>query len=83
MEVVTRAERVSQEFFDAFKSKLVSRRRSKLPLVAQADFVWLLKMGMRGSIDEDSSPENDHQSGTKAETGSQLDIVRRAVGIYD
>lgn len=48
--VVSRADQVSAEFFMAFKSKLASRRQDALPVVAQADFAWLLKLAT-GSLD--------------------------------
>jgi DNA mismatch repair protein MSH6 len=78
LEVVARAEQVSAEFFEAFKSKLASRRRSKLPLVAHADFVWLLKIasGLSVGMDENVGVK---QAGVVA----QMDVIRQAVGRYE
>jgi DNA mismatch repair protein MSH6 len=48
MEVVKRAETVSHDFARQFKEKLEGKQQkaatSKLPLVAQADFVYLFKL---------------------------------------
>lgn len=48
MEVVKRAEIVSQDFARQFKEKIEGKQRksaaSKLPLVAQADFVYLYRL---------------------------------------
>lgn len=78
LEVVSRAEQVSQEFFEAFKTKVVNRRRSKLPLVAQADFTWLLKLAM-GQLGAVAAVE---EGGPKDNVGRQMEIIRRAIGTY-
>lgn len=41
---MNRAEQVSGEFFEAFKQKLESRRKSALPVLAQADFRFLMSL---------------------------------------
>jgi DNA mismatch repair protein MSH6 len=49
-EVVKRAEVVSEDFAKQFKAKIDDRKKkslaSKLPLVAQADFTYLLSLAM-------------------------------------
>ncbi|ORY31917.1 muts domain V-domain-containing protein [Naematelia encephala] len=76
-DVVIRADQVSAEFFRDFKAKLASRRRSALPLVAHADFVWLLKV-VTGEIEADV-----RQGWRTAKVGEQMDIIRRAIGHYE
>ncbi len=71
--VVSRAETVSGEFFDAFNKKLATRRRSALPVVAQADFRFLM------SLFNDSAEKSDINLGSKA---AQLRIIREAIGGY-
>lgn len=46
-EVVVRAEGVSDEFFQAFKQKLQTKRQSASPLEAQADFVFLVNTALQ------------------------------------
>jgi DNA mismatch repair protein MSH6 len=71
-EVVTRADQVSAEFFQAFKVKLASKRRSILPLVAHADFAWLMRLAM-----------DEGMKGGMAGVGEQMGVIRRAVGRYE
>jgi DNA mismatch repair protein MSH6 len=73
--VVSRAEQVSQEFFEAFKDKLSLRRQSKLPLVAQADFAWLIKLAMGQVAAGDGR--------AVASVGQQMEVLRRVVGSYE
>lgn len=68
--VIARADEVSAQFFEAFQKKLSSRRQSTLPLTAQADFAWLMKL-----------VKNDAPV-TTATVGQQLDVVCRAVATY-
>jgi len=68
--VIARADEVSAQFFAVFQEKLSSRRQSSLPLTAQADFAWLLKLATG------QAPE------TTATVSQQLDIVRRAAARY-
>lgn len=82
-QVVQRADQVSQEFFEAFKRKLESKRHSKLPLVAHADFAWLLKVatglvGGRAAGGADSTGD-----GPLRALGQQLQIVKAAVATYE
>ncbi|ODN76137.1 hypothetical protein L202_06063 [Cryptococcus amylolentus CBS 6039] len=72
-DVVQRAESVSSQFFDDFNQKLSTRRQSKLPIVAQADFAWLMRVA--------SGDEHMLKNGTSL--GGQLDVIRRAVGSYE
>lgn len=73
-EVVIRADQVSAEFFEDFKTKLESRRQSALPLVAHSDFVWLLRL-VKGQLDEkDLGP---------AGAAKQLATIKRAIGRYE
>ncbi|WWD22313.1 hypothetical protein CI109_106804 [Kwoniella shandongensis] len=72
-EVVLRAESVSDQFFQDFKAKLVQKRQSALPLVAQADFAWLMKL-VKASEGEGKS---------LASLKEQLEVVRRAIGKYE
>ncbi|KAK4686504.1 DNA mismatch repair protein MSH6, partial [Tremellales sp. Uapishka_1] len=69
--VVDRADSVSAEFFEAFKDKLTTRRRSALPLVAQADVKWLLMLAF--GLVGDESP---------AKTMEQFNVVREIVERY-
>lgn len=78
-EVVVRADQVSAEFFQAFKEKMASRRRSALPLVALADFSWLMRVA-RG----DGQTEEEGSAITKnVALGRQLEVIRAAVKTYD
>ncbi|KAJ9114202.1 hypothetical protein QFC20_001718 [Naganishia adeliensis] len=69
--VVARAEQVSSEFFADFKQKMASRRKSNLPVLAQADFNWLIKAA----------------TAPRSELGStflqQLALIKRAVDTYE
>jgi DNA mismatch repair protein MSH6 len=71
LDVVSRAEQVSQEFFEAFKEKLSLRRQSKLPLVAQADFAWLMKLAMGQVAGGDGK--------AVASVGQQMEVLKRVV----
>lgn len=68
--VIARADEVSAQFFTAFQAKISSRRQSSLPLTAQADFTWLLRLASA------AAPE------TTATVAQQLDVVRRAAERY-
>lgn len=68
--VIARADELSAQFFDAFQEKLASRRQSSLPLPAQADFAWLIKLAT-GGVEE-----------TTATVAQQLDVVCRAAAKY-
>ncbi|KAL7425166.1 DNA mismatch repair protein msh6 [Cryptotrichosporon argae] len=65
--VVSRADQVSAQFFAAFKDKLEARRQSVLPLMAQADFAWLVKLAA-GEVEETTAP-----------IGMRIDMVRRCI----
>ena len=95
-DVVTRADQVSAEFFKAFKEKLEGRRQSALPLVAHADFAWLLRLAQGEGGPEgahitplDETMEDGGEGGAswktcaQASLASQLDVVRRAIGRYE
>lgn len=85
-QVVQRADQVSQEFFEAFKRKLESKRHSKLPLVAHADFAWLLKVAtglVGGSASPAAATAGSLGDGPLRALGQQLQIVRAAVGSYE
>lgn len=68
--VISRADEVSAQFFDAFKDKIESRRQSAMSLLAQADFAWLVKLATTG-VEE-----------TTASVAQQLEVVRRAAAKY-
>ena len=73
-EVVVRADQVSAEFFDDFKAKLLARRRSALPLVAHADFAWLIRL-IQGELGEkEMGPAN---------ASMQFRMIREAIGRYE
>ncbi len=73
-DVVVRADQVSAEFFENFKAKLASRRRSALPLVAHADFAWLLRL-VQGEVGRaEMGP---------ASAANQLAMIKQAVGRYE
>lgn len=59
LDVVERADLVSKNFAQKFKERLQTRQKenaaSKLPLVAQADFAYLFKLGS-GEIQLPSNP---------------------------
>lgn len=44
MEVVKRAEVISTDFARQFKERIEGRRTSTLPMVAQADFAYLVRL---------------------------------------
>ena len=46
MEVVKRAELISTDFARKFKEKMDGKRASAAPLVAQADFAYLLSLAL-------------------------------------
>ncbi len=69
-DVIARADEVSAQFFQAFQEKLESRRQSALPLPAQADFAWLIKLTTSG-VEE-----------TTATVAQQLDVVCRSTTKY-
>lgn len=52
--MVTRAEKISKDFALQFKKKMDNRRSSSLPLTAQADFAYLLKL-VAGTAEEDKN----------------------------
>lgn len=54
MDVVKRAEVISTDFAKQFKERIEGNRTSTLPLVAQADFVFLLRLA-KGEV---QLPEN-------------------------
>ncbi|WVF66380.1 hypothetical protein IAT40_001120 [Kwoniella sp. CBS 6097] len=72
-EVVTRAEEVSNQFFAAFNAKLSSRRQSSLPLEAQADFAWLMRLVQGQGCARTEGVAGD---------GDQLGMVRKALEGY-
>jgi DNA mismatch repair protein MSH6 len=72
--VVDRAEQVSGEFFEAFKRKLATRRRSALPVVAQADFRYLMSL-----VSDNNSDKPYTNLGGKA---AEIKIIRDAVAAY-
>jgi len=73
-DVVVRADQVSAEFFQNFKAKLAMRHHSALPLVAHADFAWLIRL-VQGEIGEtEMGPASAKQ---------QLAMIKRAIGRYE
>ncbi|KAK8845368.1 hypothetical protein IAR55_006081 [Kwoniella newhampshirensis] len=77
-EVILRAESVSDQFFQDFKAKLVKKRQSALPLVAQADFAWLMQLA-NGDVSGEGSEGGKKLAGLR----EQLEVVRRAIGRYE
>ena len=73
LDVVSRADQVSAEFFAAFKLKLDSRRQSAVPLVAQADFAWLMRLA--AGMYEDGKD--------KSSVGEQVNMIRKVIGTYE
>ncbi|KAJ9104934.1 hypothetical protein QFC19_003729 [Naganishia cerealis] len=69
--VVTRAEQVSSEFFTDFKQKMAARRKSDLPVLAQADFNWLYKSA--------TTPRSELSSTFL----QQLALIKGAIGHYE
>ncbi|XAO26442.1 hypothetical protein I312_105279 [Cryptococcus bacillisporus CA1280] len=84
LDVVLRAESVSQQFFSAFNEKLVNRRQSKMPILAQADFAWLMKVvkNLEGAV-AGGQDKKGILGGHEATLTDQLDIVERCVGGYE
>ncbi|WVO23631.1 uncharacterized protein IAS62_004986 [Cryptococcus decagattii] len=84
LDVVLRAESVSQQFFSAFNEKLVNRRQSKMPILAQADFAWLMNVvkGLEGAVAGDQDKKGI-LGGHEATLTDQLDIVERCVRGYE
>lgn len=82
--VLERADQVSSEFFNMFRKKLEGRRRSSLPLVAHADFAWLVKV-VRGEATEEMNGGAviKPAAGYKASVAQQVDVIRRAIGRYE
>ena len=71
MPIVARAKDVSQEFFEAFKIKLASRRRCAISTEGLADVSWLLKVAM-----------GKEEQGLASRL-QQLEIVAQASRHYD
>lgn len=96
-QVVRRADKVSAEFFEAFKAKLEKKRQSALPIVALADFAWLIRTAATGGKqngdgsananegdDVDMDVENEHPAAK--DTGMMLrhiNLIKDAVGKYE
>lgn len=62
-EVVVRAEGVSDEFFQAFKGKLQTKRQSAYPLEAQADFVFLVNTALQSIARKNGSVADGRDDG--------------------
>lgn len=56
MEVVTRAEAISKDFAQKFKEKQAQKKTSKVPLLIQADFAYLVKLAT-GTVPPDANPQ--------------------------
>lgn len=95
-EVVTRADKVSAEFFEAFKQKLASKRQSALPLVALADFAWLMRLAKEDSVRsvdvQNGGMDVDELSGVGrgdlagpvfGDFERQMRILKKATGRYE
>ncbi len=78
MSIVQRAEEISKEFQDNFKSQQLSKRQATIPLVAQADFSWLLKL-----VDGVLGVDGGLGSTTGTSIVDQLDVIQRAIGRYE
>lgn len=72
LHVVTRAETISKDFAQQFKEKQAGQKTSILPLVAQADFVYLFKLAT-GTLP--CNPDTTKMKET-------LTILKRAVAQY-
>lgn len=72
MEVVKRAELISTDFAKKFKERIEGKRTTNLPLCAQADFVYLVKLA-KGEIKLPTDPLKKKEV---------LNILRQAVGRY-
>jgi DNA mismatch repair protein MSH6 len=70
LSVVERAEVVSKDFAALFQKKLAARRTSSLPLVAQADFAYMMK-----AVNGDGLVN-------AGKMRQSLEIIRKAVGRY-
>ncbi|WWC67072.1 uncharacterized protein I206_100979 [Kwoniella pini CBS 10737] len=77
MEVVQRAQTVSDEFFKAFNVKLTKKRKSNLSLMGQSDFSFLIK------LINSLTNNNDGGIQSKASLGEQLEVVRECIGRYE
>ncbi|WWC85565.1 uncharacterized protein L201_000429 [Kwoniella dendrophila CBS 6074] len=79
MEVVLRAQSVSDQFFADFNKKLNVKRQSSLPLMGQSDFSFLMKLfnGLSNHI------KNDNQGKFAASIGDQMDVIRECIGRYE
>ncbi|ORX33553.1 muts domain V-domain-containing protein [Kockovaella imperatae] len=67
--VVSRADQVSAEFFEAFKAKLATRRQSSLSVEARSDIAWLIKLALNDS---------ETQTGNAEQAQFEMDMVRAA-----
>lgn len=85
MDVVKRADQISAEFFDAFKAKLASKRRSALPLVALSDFTWLLRVasGANQPGQDDGMAVDEAAPQVALPVARQMGLIRRAVDTYE
>ncbi|WVR03374.1 hypothetical protein IAU60_000365 [Kwoniella sp. DSM 27419] len=81
LEVVTRAEDVSDQFFADFNAKLSTKRQSNLPLEAQADFAWLMKLVLGRGTGTATDDVSD-QASVRARGKAQMSVIRRAVAGY-
>ena len=72
MDVVKRAEVISNDFAKQFKERIEGKRTSTLPLVAQADFAFLVRLA-KGEV---KLPDN------KTKQKLVLKILREAVPRY-
>ena len=81
--MVKRADQVSAEFFDEFKVKLASKRRSALPLVALSDFAWLVRLASGATKPADDMQVDGEAKPAVEPVTRQLALVRRAVDQYE
>lgn len=69
--------------------KLAAKRRSDLPLVAHADFAWLMSLLDQrkdrngNTVIGETGGEEGSVRGNGVEIGRQLDIIRRAIPNYE
>ncbi|KAG2059752.1 DNA mismatch repair protein Msh6 [Suillus hirtellus] len=78
-EVIKRAEVVSQDFAKQFKAKIDDRKKkslaSKLPLVAQADFTYLLSLAMGNlKLPDDPFKQREVLNGLKQAVRSYVSV---------
>ncbi|KAG1898499.1 muts domain V-domain-containing protein [Suillus fuscotomentosus] len=78
-EVIKRAEVVSQDFAKQFKAKIDDRKKkslaSKLPLVAQADFTYLLSLAMGNlKLPDDPFKQRELLNGLKQAVRSYVSV---------